>query len=228
MQPTKQCCCYTIVEEGFTAFSELMCRFYIVQGHRSLLVALTLGNGIRIIVTPKMLESPRSRLYCTIALMVLVDSSIRAKFGRSAFTKRSLESFLAEASLAARLKGGVSVLLTGDSEIRRLNRDFRGKDKPTDVLSFPSGDGAGRQRSAGDLAISVETATREAEQRGHSLETELRVLLLHGVLHLAGFDHEADSGEMARKENALRKKLGLEQGLIGRAAAVTPQRRRRS
>ena len=160
--------------------------------------------------------------------MVLIDPSIRAKFGRSAFTKRGLESFLAEAARAARLTGTVSVLLTSDSEIRRLNREFRGKDKATDVLSFPAGDGAGRSRTAGDLAISVETAAREAEQRGHSLETELRVLLLHGVLHLAGFDHEADSGEMARKENALRNKLGLEEGLIARAAADAPKRRRRT
>lgn len=159
--------------------------------------------------------------------MVLVDSSIRAKFGRSAFTKRGLKSFLADAARAARLKGAVSVLLTGDAEIRRLNREFRGKDKATDVLSFPAGDGAGRSRTAGDLAVSVETAAREAEQRGHSLETELRVLLLHGVLHLAGFDHEVDSGEMARKEDALRKKLGLEKGLIARAAADAPARRRR-
>ncbi|HEV2462403.1 MAG TPA: rRNA maturation RNase YbeY [Acidobacteriaceae bacterium] len=160
--------------------------------------------------------------------MVLVDSSIRAKYGRSAFTKRGLESFLAGAGRAARLKGTVSVLLTGDSEIRRLNREFRGKDKATDVLSFPAGDGAGRSRTAGDLAISVETAAREAEQRGHSLETELRVLLLHGVLHLAGLDHERDSGEMARKENALRKRLGLSQGLIARATTDKPKRRRRT
>ena len=159
--------------------------------------------------------------------MVLVDSSIRAKFGRSAFTKRGLESFLAEAARAARLEGSVSVLLTGDAEIRRLNREFRGKDKATDVLSFPAGEQAGRSRSAGDLAISVETAAREAGQRGHSLDTELRVLLLHGVLHLAGLDHEADSGEMARKENALRKRLGLDQGLIARVAAGAPNRRRR-
>ncbi|MGB7188776.1 MAG: rRNA maturation RNase YbeY, partial [Acidobacteriaceae bacterium] len=68
-------------------------------------------------------------------------------------------------------------------------------------------------------AISVETASREAARRGHSLDVELRVLLLHGALHLAGFDHETDSGEMARKENALRKKLGLAEGLIARAGA---------
>lgn len=139
---------------------------------------------------------------------------------------------MAEARRAAGLEGSVSVLLADDGEIRRLNREFRGKDKATDVLSFPAGDAPGRSRSAGDLAISVETASREAERRGHSLDVELRVLLLHGTLHLAGYDHETDSGEMARKENALRKKLGLAQGLIARAGAAgrktsAPKRGRR-
>jgi probable rRNA maturation factor len=98
-----------------------------------------------------------------------------------------------------------------------LNRDFRHKDKATDVLSFPAADAGGRARLIGDLAVSVETAAREAEARGHSLTLELETLLLHGVLHLAGYDHEVDSGEMARKEEALRRKLGLSQGLIARA-----------
>lgn len=164
--------------------------------------------------------------------MILVDPSIRANFGRSAFTRRGLQLFLAEAVRAVKLQGTVSVLLTGDAEIRRLNREFRGKDKATDVLSFPAGENAGRARVAGDLAISVETAAREAELRGHSLETELRVLLLHGALHLAGYDHETDSGEMARKEESLRRKLGLAQGLIARVSnsppSDAPKRRRRA
>jgi probable rRNA maturation factor len=159
--------------------------------------------------------------------MILIEPSIRATFGRSAFTKRGLEQFLAEAVQQARLEGAVSVLLTGDEEIRRLNREFRGKDQATDVLSFPARDGSGHTRVAGDLAISVETAAREAELRSHSLGVELRVLLLHGILHLAGFDHETDSGEMARRENLLRKKLGLEQGLIDRAATGPPKRGQR-
>lgn len=157
--------------------------------------------------------------------MVLIDPDMRAKFPRSAFTRRGLEIFLAEAVRSAKLTGSVSVLLAGDAEIRRLNREFRGKDKATDVLSFPAGENQGRSRSAGDLAVSVETASREAALRGHPLETELRILLLHGVLHLAGFDHETDNGEMARKENALRKKLGLQQGLIERAATPAPRRK---
>jgi probable rRNA maturation factor len=158
--------------------------------------------------------------------MIFVEPFIRAQFGRSAFTRRGLEGFLADAMRAAGVENTVSVLLTGDQEMQRLNRDFRGKNKPTDVLSFPSAE-AGRARVAGDLAISVETAAREAARRDHSLDLELRVLLLHGVLHLAGYDHETDSGEMARKENLLRKKLGLEQGLIARASIAAPKRSRK-
>src|SRR5690348_18172269 len=120
--------------------------------------------------------------------MILVEPPIRARFGRSAFTKSALEKFLATARRAVGLPGSTSVLLTGDAEIQRLNREFRGKNKPTDVLSFPPGENAGRSRTAGDLAISVETAAREAERLGHGLALELKVLLLHGVLHLAGYD----------------------------------------
>lgn len=159
--------------------------------------------------------------------MIVVEPSIRARFGRSAFTRRGLETFLAGARKAAGLAGSVSVLLAGDEEIRRLNREFRGKDKATDVLSFPAGEGAGRMKIAGDLAISVETAAREAEKRGHSLDLELRVLLLHGILHLAGYDHETDAGEMKRKEIALRKRLELADSLIARAAQDGARRGRK-
>ncbi len=148
--------------------------------------------------------------------MILVEPAIRAQYGRSDFTKKDLETFLAQARRAAGLAGAVSVLLTGDAEIQRLNREFRGKNKPTDVLSFPAGENAGRSRTAGDLAISVETASHAAQRLGHALVLELKVLLLHGTLHLAGYDHETDSGEMARKEETLRRKLGLAQGLIAR------------
>jgi probable rRNA maturation factor len=133
--------------------------------------------------------------------------------------------FLREAAQAAKLKGEVSVLMTGDAEMRRLNREFRGKDKTTDVLSFPVNPheptdglcGAPEGSVAGDLAISVETAARQAEEAGHSLLVELQILLLHGVLHLAGYDHETDSGTMARKEAALRRRFGLGMGLIERS-----------
>ena len=151
--------------------------------------------------------------------MILIEPAIEKKFGRAALKKRAVGNFLVRAAEAAELEGDVSVLLTGDAEIRRLNREFRHKDKATDVLSFPAAQVNGHA-VAGDLAISVETAAREAERRGHSLETELKVLLLHGVLHLAGWDHEKDSGEMSEKEEALRVELGLGEGLISRAQST--------
>ena len=128
--------------------------------------------------------------------------------------KPTLTRYLREAQAAVGLRGEVSVLLTTDDGIRGLNRRFRKKNKATDVLSFPvvdSGHGL-----AGDLAISVETAARQAAEQGHKLSVELRVLMLHGLLHLAGLDHETDDGAMARKERRLRAKLGLPQGLIER------------
>ncbi|MGA3081509.1 MAG: rRNA maturation RNase YbeY [Terracidiphilus sp.] len=131
---------------------------------------------------------------------------------------RSLARFLAEAQVAVRLKGEVTVLLTTDAAIRKLNRQFRGKNKATDVLSFPT-EGIGAEEMAGDLAISVATALRQAVEQGHSLSTEIKVLILHGLLHLAGYDHEADEGKMARRERLIRAKLGLPQGLIERAEA---------
>jgi probable rRNA maturation factor len=107
-------------------------------------------------------------------------------------------------------------LITGDAELRRLNRDFLGKDYPTDVLSFPSADPAA---GIGELAISLGRARAQAREWGHSLETEIQVLMLHGVLHLLGMDHEADSGQMRRAETKWRKIFGLPTGLIERAGA---------
>ena len=130
---------------------------------------------------------------------------------------RTLAGFLKLAQAAVRLKGQVNVLFTTDTAIRRLNRQFRGKNKATDVLSFPAG-GIGAEEMAGDLAISVPTALGQAIEQGHSLSIEAKVLMLHGLLHLAGYDHEADSGQMARREGLLRKRLGLPQGLIERVA----------
>lgn len=126
----------------------------------------------------------------------------------------ALERFAQRARGAAGVKGEINVLLTGDSEIRRLNRQFRHKDKATDVLSFPGIDA----RFAGDIAISVSTAARNARRLGHPAADEVKVLLLHGVLHLAGYDHETDQGEMARKEARLRRTLGLPASLIERTA----------
>lgn len=133
---------------------------------------------------------------------------------------RTLARFLAQARLAVKLRGQVSVLLTTDVAQRRLNRRFRGKNKPTDVLSFPADRTApGADKIAGDLSIGVPTARRQAEQQGHTLSTEIKVLILHGLLHLAGYDHETDSGEMALRERKLRTRLGLPGGLIERTHA---------
>lgn len=142
---------------------------------------------------------------------------------------RALSGFLKEAQVAVGLRGQVTVLLTADATIRDLNRRFRGKDEATDVLSFASTNHAPDvEKIAGDVAISVETARRQAAEQGHSLAVELRVLLLHGLLHLAGYDHENDEGRMQRRERQLRAKLGLPQGLIERASAKresAPRRR---
>jgi probable rRNA maturation factor len=108
----------------------------------------------------------------------------------------------------------IACLVTGDAEVRRLNRQFRGQNSATDVLSFPSSEKNG---FAGDLAISVDRARRQAAEHGHSLEDELRILILHGALHLTGLDHENDAGRMARSEARWRRRLGLPMGLIERA-----------
>jgi len=131
---------------------------------------------------------------------------------------RTLARFLEAAQKAVRLKGQVTVLLTTDAAIRKLNRKFRHKNKATDVLSFPA-EGFGTLGIAGDLAISVTTALRQAAEQGHSLSTEIKVLVLHGLLHLGGYDHEDDDGAMDRRERLLRSRLKLPQGLIERAEA---------
>jgi probable rRNA maturation factor len=151
---------------------------------------------------------------------------------------RALARFLREAQTVVKLRGQVTVLLTTDKAIRRLNRRFRGKNKATDVLSFPAakpsqvskarpfgklraGSGApSRIVIAGDLAISVDTARKQAAGLGHTLAVEIKVLMLHGLLHLAGYDHETDGGQMARREEKLRAKLRLPHGLIERAEAA--------
>jgi probable rRNA maturation factor len=155
--------------------------------------------------------------------MILIEpprSTIDAR--RDPLNRRELARFAALAIREAGARGSVSVLLTDDARIRELNRDFRGKDTATDVLSFPPIDWEGNRnaaRTAGDLAISLETAARQAVSCGHSLATETKVLILHGALHLAGFDHETDSGEMAKKERRLRRELGLPPGLIERTSS---------
>jgi probable rRNA maturation factor len=105
-------------------------------------------------------------------------------------------------------------LITNDKRLHELNRQFLNHDGPTDVLSFPQAAGSDE---LGEMAISIERADAQARQYGHSLMDEIRILMLHGLLHLSGMDHERDRGEMARTERRLRKELGLPDGLIARS-----------
>lgn len=139
----------------------------------------------------------------------------------AALSENALNRFVLKARQAAGLRGTVNVLVTGSTEMRSLNFRFRGKNKPTDVLSFPSESSSHqpgkRMRLAGELAISADIARQNAARLGHSVALEIKVLTLHGILHLAGFDHERDNGEMARKEAHLRGLLRLPLTLIERS-----------
>ena len=145
-------------------------------------------------------------------------------------TKFALTRFITRARRAAGLRGSINVLVTTNAEMKSLNQRFRGKDKPTDVLSFPAAPDA-NQELAGDIAISAEIATQNARVLGHDPGVEVRILILHGILHLHGYDHERDHGQMARRERQLRRELRLPVGLIERAETSTPgrtsQRKRR-
>ena len=160
--------------------------------------------------------------------MITIDPSRPSRPAGFLLSKSGLSRFLNRARAAAGLRGNVDVLLADDATLRRLNRNYRGKNKPTDVLSFPPAAEAqaGDLCVAGDLAISLDTAARQAAEHGHTLRDEVRILLLHGTLHLAGFDHETDSGEMAQREAELRRKLRLPNGLIARTAAVPARSKR--
>ena len=111
-------------------------------------------------------------------------------------------------------------LIADDAELRRLNREFRGKDYATDVLSFPArgaGFPARGPAPLGSLAISYERAAEQGGRFGHSSEEEVQILMLHGLLHLMGLDHETDRGRMARTEAGWRRRLSLPAGVIERA-----------
>jgi probable rRNA maturation factor len=110
--------------------------------------------------------------------------------------------------------------ITNDAELQSLNAQFRGKDYPTDVLSFPYEEAHDHQRDLGDIAISIQRARAQAREYRHTTADEIRILMLHGVLHLLGMDHESDSGRMKRTEMRWRRKLGLPAGLIERGGAV--------
>jgi probable rRNA maturation factor len=128
-----------------------------------------------------------------------------------------LQTFLKKMRTVARIANReVTVCLVSDAEMARMNRTYRGKQGPTDVLSFPAtrrkqGAKSRELRLLGDIAIAPQTALRYARRHGRTLRDELRVLILHGVLHLMGYDHETDHGEMDRMEQRLRQRLGLPQ-----------------
>ena len=116
----------------------------------------------------------------------------------STFAARTLDAI-------GKSESSATIAFVSDKRIRELNRQFRGVDKATDVLSFP----AEEQLNLGDVAVSVETAARQAQENGLTFEGEIAQLILHGMLHLCGYDHEADNGEMNRLELKLRRRLGI-------------------
>lgn len=140
-------------------------------------------------------------------------------------SQRSLERFLLRARRSAGLVGVANVLVTTSRALRTLNRQFRGKDKATDVLSFPAFSAMKERAFAGDIAISAEIAAQNATRLGHTPAEEVKILTLHGVLHLAGFDHERDNGAMARKEVTLRQELKLPAALIERTQSSGQSRK---
>jgi probable rRNA maturation factor len=161
---------------------------------------------------------PESGTSSWIALVILQKRVV-------GLTELALDRFVARARRAAGLRAAVNVLVTSNAELKELNRRFRGKDQPTDVLSFPALPGL-KPRYAGDIAISAEIAAHNARTLGHTPAEEIKVLALHGILHLRGYDHERDRGKMARREEKLRRDLRLPVALIERSA--TPRSRRRT
>ena len=133
----------------------------------------------------------------------------------------ALVRFVLRARKAVGLRGQVNVFVTTSAAVRSLNQRFRGQNKATDVLSFPATSSTSDPRQetklAGEVAISADIALKNSFRLGHPAAQEIKILALHGILHLAGFDHERDNGEMARKEAELRRALGLPAALIERA-----------
>jgi probable rRNA maturation factor len=109
----------------------------------------------------------------------------------------------------------IELIFVNDEEIRELNKTYRNKDKATDVLSFPLEEAP--FAPLGSIIISVDTAKRVAKDLGHSVEDEIKLLFIHGLLHLLGYDHEVDNGEMREKEEELIKKFNLPKSLIVRS-----------
>jgi len=131
--------------------------------------------------------------------VLLVDRQRRRRI-----SPRRLRRLLNAAARRLRVRGELALVLGGDGAVRRLNARYRGKDRPTDVLSFPAGGG---EAGLGDILISVPAAERNARRLGRPLSREIDVLALHGFLHLLGYDHETDDGTMDRLEARLRRRL---------------------
>ena len=136
-------------------------------------------------------------------------------------SQKELQRFALRAQEMAGVSGEVDILIAGNLRLQELNRRFRRKNKPTDVLSFPRPQG-------GDIAISADIALENAGRYGHAAADELKILVLHGMLHLAGYDHETDNGRMAKTEAELRARLKLPASLIDRAGSAAAMTRRRS
>ena len=136
-------------------------------------------------------------------------------------SRKELQRFARQAQEMAGVSGEVDILIAGNRRLQELNRRFRRKNKPTDVLSFPRPEG-------GDIAISADIALGNAGRYGHAAADELKILVLHGMLHLAGYDHEADNGRMAKAEARLRARLKLPASLIDRTNSASALKRRRS
>ncbi len=153
-------------------------------------------------------------------------------------SRRGLRAFLKRLEQEVGQGRAFCCLIASDAELQRLNRDFRGRNYPTDVLSFPSEkhplpDGRGSVTpsfraasvsdrylaTCGEIAISFDAARRQASEYGHSVEQEIKILMLHGLLHLLGMDHETDRGHMLSAERKWRIRLGLPAGLIERVGA---------
>jgi probable rRNA maturation factor len=144
------------------------------------------------------------------------DSSVLFRCGSMRVNRAGIRCFAAR--LQREVAGGrpFECLIARDRELQRLNREFLGKDYPTDVLSFPSGSKDG---PLGEIAISADRAREQAGEFGHGVNEEIQILMLHGVLHLLGLDHERDRGRMRRAETKWRKALNLPAALIERAEA---------
>ena len=136
---------------------------------------------------------------CSALPFVLETKVIILEHETEGTSERALSLFAAKAQRAVGLRGEVNIRITSSRELQELNRRFRKKNQPTDVLSFPSE----TPKLAGDIAISAEIAAANAASLGHSAQTELKILILHGLLHLAGYDHETDDGEMRSRETSL-------------------------